>query len=216
MCIPIRPTVGDSMRKAKGILAAVLLTAAASQLSGQSVAEQKQGLLGRFDVNETNILGVVSELNEDQWAFKPDADSWSISEIMEHIVRNEEWTYGLMSASLSIQDVSEDNRRRAEMAETQLESTFRDRAQTFQAPEALVPTGRWSGQAELVAAFHQHRAPWREFIEKADFDLRSRTAPHPLLGPVDSHQWAVVVVEHGDRHLEQIKEVMAHDAFPNG
>ncbi len=193
----------------------VLMAVMATSLGAQDRDSPKAKMLHRFEENATHLLGAVMGLTEAQWNFKSAQDRWSIAEVMEHIVLNEEWTFGLMTQDLTERDVSDDERQKAEQGEAQLEATFRDRSRTFQAPEAIVPTGRWLGGDPVIEAFGMHRRHWREFIEQADFDLRSRVASHPILGPADVHLWAVAIVEHGNRHLAQIREVMEHPDYPS-
>ncbi len=197
------------------VTTAVLMAVMGSSLGAQNHDSPKAKMVQRFEENATSLLGTVKGLTEAQWNFKSAQDRWSIAEVMEHIVLNDEWTFGLMTQDLTERDVSDEDRELAERGEGQLEATLRDRSRTFQAPDAVRPTGRWLGGDPVVEAFQTHRRPWREFIEQADFDLRSRVAPHPILGPVDVHLWAVAVVEHGNRHLAQIREVMEHPDYPS-
>jgi hypothetical protein len=187
----------------------------AGGLTAQPVPDQTAELLGHFDRNSDQLEALVRGLSSTQWHFKPAPDRWSVAKVVEHIVANEEWTYGLMSSNITERDVTEEIRRTATQQENMIRATFRDRSQRFPAPANLEPTGRYgSDSSQLLEAFRSHRRAWSDFVRGADFDLRRRVAPHPIIGPIDTHQWATAAVEHGNRHLEQIREVLADPEFP--
>ena len=91
------------MRYQTSFSRAVLLVALvpAANLAAQSNSMVRTVLLTRFDANATAMMQLVSGLNESQWNFKPSSDRWSISEVVEHIVVNEQWTFGLMAENLT-------------------------------------------------------------------------------------------------------------------
>ena len=45
-------------------------------------------------------------------------------------------------------------------------------------------------------------------------DLRAHAAPHPAFGPLDAHQWILLVAGHSARHTAQIEEVKTAAGYP--
>jgi hypothetical protein len=44
--------------------------------------------------------------------------------------------------------------------------------------------------------------------------LRAHAAPHPAFGPLDAHQWILLVAGHSARHTLQIEEVKTAAGYP--
>jgi hypothetical protein len=87
------------------------------------------------------------------------------------------------------------------------------RATRLQAPEVLVPTGRWPGE-QLLQEFEAARRQTREFVASTQADLRRHFFKHPVFGELDSYQWLLLIVAHCDRHRAQSEEVIASPGFP--
>jgi DinB superfamily len=81
------------------------------------------------------------------------------------------------------------------------------------APERIVPTGRIAHD-QLLAEFAAARKRTSEFLATTNAPLRQYAFPHPRFGQVDCYQWILLVAGHGDRHRQQIEEVIAHAGFP--
>lgn len=85
---------------------------------------------------------------------------------------------------------------------------FLDRSQKLQAPEGLGPPER----VDLVA----ERGRWldgRTQLLHAAYDAGPRLAivrhDHPFFGPFDGFQWVLMIARHEQRHLLQMREVVA-------
>ncbi len=171
--------------------------------------EQAHALLEQLEATRARLHELVSGLSSEQWNFKSAEDRWSIAEVVEHI------TLEVLSEGLSEKAVTDDGREAAGQFERQIAGTLSDRSQKFPAPPNLEPTGRWTGGDEVLAAFDEVRGGLMSFVHEADFDLRTRFAPNPILGAdVDASGWTVIAIEHGKRHMDQIREVTEDAAFP--
>lgn len=88
---------------------------------------------------------------------------------------------------------------------------FHDRAHRLEAPEAIRPPetvdlvaerARWSdGRAQLLAA-----------IRQAGPRLSLMRHDHPFFGSFDGWQWTLMIARHEERHLLQLREVVAQTA----
>lgn len=84
----------------------------------------------------------------------------------------------------------------------------RDRSRRVEAPEGILPPkgldlaaerARWrEGRAELVA-----------LLQRLGPLLTSVSAAHPMFGPLDGWQFALFVARHEERHLDQLRELLA-------
>jgi hypothetical protein len=87
-----------------------------------------------------------------------------------------------------------------------------DRSRRAQAPQPVVPTGRWT-PAETLDHFLKSRASTIEFLQSTP-DLRQHVTDSPLKQPLDAYEWLLFMGAHSERHTKQILEVKADPAFP--
>jgi hypothetical protein len=66
----------------------------------------------------------------------------------------------------------------------------------------------------VVEAFRSNRDRTIEFVSTTQQDLRSHFSPHPAAGMLDCYQWTLLLAAHTDRHVQQMREVMADPGFP--
>ena len=83
----------------------------------------------------------------------------------------------------------------------------------FQAPEPVLPTGRWPDE-QLLQEFEAARVQTRDFAAITTADLRRHFFKHPVIGELDLYQWLLLIAGHCDRHRVQSEEVMASPGFP--
>ena len=79
------------------------------------------------------------------------------------------------------------------------------RVTRFQAPEMLVPTGRWPHE-ELLKEFDRARQRTHDFAINTTVDLRQHFFRHPVFGELDLYQWLLLVAAHCDRHRAQSED----------
>ena len=159
------------------------------------------------------FLDVVMPATPEQWKFKPVAGGWSIAEIAEHLAVTEE------AVTTDIEKILQAPATPEKKSETvgkdeMIMKALPDRSRRVQSPEAVTPTGRWSTRDAVVTEFKRRRDHMIEFIEKTPGDLRSHMTPHPFLKQLDCYQWTLFLAAHTDRHVQQMREVMADPGFP--
>jgi hypothetical protein len=69
-----------------------------------------------------------------------------------------------------------------------------------QPQRAGVPPGRWATEAELAKAFEDSRKATMTYLQTTNDDLRDQFFDHPAFGPLDGHQWLVLISGHSARH----------------
>jgi len=204
----------------------ILSAALAAMIAVPAVAQQHErdemshegaaaAFLGQYNHDKMSLHELVSSLTAEQWSFKQAEDRWSIAEIVEHITISEQMALTVLTEQLKEIAVTDEGRETAAGFEQQMAASLSDRSQTFPAPPELAPTGRWAGGEEVMTAFDDMRSKMIEYLEHVDFDMRTRAAPHPVLGmDLDASGWANMAVQHSMRHQQQIQEVMDDEAFP--
>lgn len=159
------------------------------------------------------FLDAVDGLTESQWKFKPAPDRWSVAEVAEHLALSEDRIFALIGKMLSEPAQPGKSADERVKDETILKA-IPDRSSRFQAPEMIRPTGRYPDRKATSEAFKQSRDRTIEFIQKSEKELRDHFTAHPVAGNLDAYQWSLLMSAHTDRHVQQMREVMADPAFP--
>lgn len=198
------------MKRVHVLAAAVLLTACQAQTLTQG---ERDYALSALHASRKLFLDSVNGLSEAQLRWKPDAKTWSVMEVAEHIVASEEYISGM--AQKALQSPADPSRKRpnAREMDAKILAGVTDRSQKAQAPEALVPKGRFRSIQELTAEFRRLRDRNIAFVRETNADLRAHFAPSPV-GDLDALQWYIFMAGHTERHVAQIQELKANPGFP--
>jgi hypothetical protein len=193
----------------------LLLVVAATSCFAEGTLSQgeRDRAMSHLHATRKMMLDTVTRLSDTQWKFKPAPDAWSVGEIAEHLAVTEDLIYGLIQKALAEPPAPEKKTETKEKDE-QVLKMIADRSRKFQAPEMIRPSGKYSGRTAVVDAFRDSRDRTIEFVKTTQADLRSHFAPHPVMGSLDGYQWALLISAHTDRHVQQMKEVIANPSFP--
>lgn len=175
-------------------------------------AEQRQATAAEMVANQETFFREIRGLTEEQWRFKPDADVWSIAEIAEHVAVVEQ-VAGRRFESLpnaALADVGRNNEQLDEM----VRGAVVNRTMKVKTPSVVEPSGTWS-EAKCEEVFKAARAERIKLLQSS-FAFRGRVIPHPVMGPLDGHQWLLALIGHCSRHVAQIQDVKNEPGFPNG
>jgi len=173
---------------------------------------EREVLLTNLAESRERLLGLAQGLSREQLHFRPAPDRWTLAECLEHIVIVEGRVLRLVQQTL---ETGPDSSKRSAMEgqDHAMVHGTAGRAVRFQAPEYLVPTGRWPDE-QLLKEFEAVRQQTREFAASTDADLRRHFFAHPVFGDLDLYQWLLLVTAHCDRHRAQSEDVMASPGFP--
>lgn len=150
----------------------------------------------------------MAGLSQTQAGFKPSSDAWSVAEIVEHIATAE------VLVIIRLEKMtSQPNHGNFKDSDAVLFDKVVDRSERFQAPERVHPTGKsLASSLERLAATHKKIVGLIRSASDAHF--RQHSSDHPLLGPLDGHQWVVTTAGHCLRHTKQILEIKSAPNFP--
>lgn len=209
-------------------LSVALLTACTATLPAQSPTpapalpkllptplrpEERAFALKYFTETREDLVRAVKGLTEAQLKFKAAPDRWSILECLEHIALSEPVIWSLMQKSLG-EPVESEKVASVKMTDQELIAKVTDRSGKVQAPEMLKPSGKFANAAAALAAFVEQRNQEIKFLETTAAPLRFHVGQHPVLGPMNALQLALLNAAHGKRHTLQIEEVKADKGFP--
>lgn len=176
-----------------------------------SVAE----ILSSITETRERLLRRVENLSDEQAHAHPAPGSWSVAEIVEHLAVSEPRVAGLLEklvgkaeAEGSWRDTSGDGEARFPSPVSIAEHVERSRAEKYDAPEAIRPTGNVSVKDSL-ARLREARASVERLRPRLErVDGTALRFPHPAFGPLDLYQWLAFIGMHEERHLRQIESIL--------
>lgn len=164
-------------------------------------------ILNVLKESENDLLSVTEQVNEAGFMFKADEQTWSMAEIVEHLVLLDS---GLLQSIKKKGENIKDTTPETLSNEKILKLTPR-RETKIPAPEHFVPKGRFKSKTQAIEAFRQSRSVIENFVETTDLPLERIAFKHFLLGLINGEGWIVFMAGHCNRHIAQMKETK--DAF---
>lgn len=147
------------------------------------------------------ILESIRGLSEDQARLNPAPGRWSVLDCLEHLTfvegRFQEWL-------LNGREITPNKNVDREITLYQLVT---NRSEKREAPEAVLPAGRFASLAEATAAFEQARAKTMQLAAEKGTGLYTINASHPRFGDMNGAELMNLIAGHARRHADQIREV---------
>jgi hypothetical protein len=156
------------------------------------------------------LVETVSGLSRSQWNFRPDNDSWSIADNLEHLVLIEGGVHAIIGNMINALE-AEPGHEESEMDDFIISEVPKRSFKVKASSISVCPANRWTGP-EALESFIASREQTMQLLGAPL--LRGRVMPHPIFGPWDGYQWLLAVASHSMRHTSQIREVKAHPDFP--
>jgi hypothetical protein len=196
----------------KLVAATALAAGFAASAAGQDITPaEKDKALRYLGDTRNGLTDAVKGLSEAQWKFKPAPDRWSVAEVVEHLAVLEDIFANKLCAQLEQAPAGKPGAD-VKSLDAIILAKVPDRSTKLQAPDELVPTGRWTPK-ESLARFLADRRETANFLASGA-NLRGHVLSHPALGPLDAYEWVLAVAAHTERHTKQILEVKADPRFP--
>lgn len=161
--------------------------------------------LEQIGATRSRLLSLLTDLTNDQLNWKPDANRWSISQVVQHIATIESRTPEIIRVGLA----EEANYVSAEL---NLEQRVPDRSTKFNAPSQLHPTDEPKTLEDLKHILEQSHEIFVQALKSVQGDCRldvtSPPRPHPVFGEMSTRQWIEAAHYHEVRHTLQIEELI--------
>jgi hypothetical protein len=196
-------------------VAALAVTQAAPRAVSEVSDADRKALLAHLETTQKKFLASIQGLSEAQWRWKPAPDRWSVAEVSEHITLSESTLRTLVTDQVMKAPASPDVLAKTQGKEALILKAVPDRTQKAQAPEMLLPKGKFPTAAATVAAFNEARAQTIALAKDASKDLRAYAMVNPAVQEADAYQWLLFLSAHTERHTKQIEEVKGTTGFPS-
>ena len=176
-----------------------------------------QELVDRISRQRDKLLASVLGLSEAQLNYKQDDNTWSVSDVLNHVSLVDEANAKLTSIMLKkVRAETPPPDPSPEGSELHsLDEIFKVMSVSkFQAPEFVAPHA-YSPVEVSLDRLKESRERMLSNLEQLDgLDLRGLTHPHPFAGPLNTYQWVLVAGAHEHRHAEQIERMKSQSGFP--
>jgi len=172
-------------------------------------ADDRSALIDELRATRATFLEGLAGISEAQEKFKPGSDRWSIAECVEHVTLVEK---GMLRRITDESSASERLLRPEKHGE--LRKFSLNRASKRQAPERVVPTGRFGLLAKALQQFSANRDETIAYLKNCEDDLHARLFVHPTAGSLTCHEGFILIANHPLRHLQQIREIQASPGYP--
>ena len=193
------------MKKAIGGLTLAWSLGAGTSVAAPMTALERQRLVAHLEMTASWLVDEVSRLSPAQIAFRPTPASWTILEVIDHLV---------VVGPIYWQDLQNALKAPAGRKTTTTDANILwygiDRTNREKAIPSEVPTGLRDLQAGLDAYRIQH-ARLFQYVRTTEDDLRSHFVERQ---GSDAYQWVLLISTHEQRHILQIREIKADPRFP--
>jgi hypothetical protein len=166
--------------------------------------KERSEIVENLECSRQEFLAALSGLTESQASLRPDAARWSVLDCVEHVTTVEERFQGWLNAAKKLDAPRIDKEKEAGLL-----ARVPDRSTRVQAPEAVLPAGRFATLEQALQQFNAGRARSIQFAEDRCDDLYCLASEHPRFGPVNGVELLIIIAGHCRRHAEQIRETRA-------
>jgi uncharacterized damage-inducible protein DinB len=169
-----------------------------------------------YQANKTvreKLRATISTLTPEQLSFRVDENTWTITEIVEHIAIVEDGMTNIASSLLNkakTENVENDGSANISAGFLERAALIADRkARKAVAPERVVPTGMYSVEKSFekmdeTGRLLTHLQKGLETVNTQHFKF-----PHPFFGDVAATEWLALIGGHELRHIDQIEEILS-------
>jgi len=185
----------------------VALSAAVAARAAEIPDSDRQRLVAHMEMTGSWLIDEVSGLSRPQLEFHRAPGSWSILEVLDHlvVVGPIYWT-DLQNALKTPAVARPSPSRDADILWYGIDRTHR---------EAAIPSETPKGQVRDLQsglnAYRKQHAQLLQYVRTTKDDLRSHVVARQ---GCDAYQWALLISTHEQRHILQIREIKADASFP--
>lgn len=194
------------------IIVFALSTMSFSNAPGPLTKAERKFAVKLLRETKEDLLKATKGLSPFQLNFKPDAETWSVSECVEHIAISENIFNASFRKALEV-PAHPEGRKQVKLTDGAVVKMITDRGYKVKTSEPFVPSGKFGTFEETLSEFTARRDNHIRYIQKTADDLRNHYNDFPF-GKIDAYQTILFMAGHSRRHIDQIKDLMAHPDFP--
>jgi hypothetical protein len=189
----------------------------AALLSGVPVAAQDAAQIAAvrktFEEAGTTFLGLIQNLTEEQWKFKPAGAHHSVGDEAEHVALSENDLQHVILQAMK----GPVNREAAKLLAGKEKRVKEMMLNPETQAENYKPKGKLKTQPEVVEYFTRaHDYALNALQKTPELSLHVLGHPHKDYNDLTAYQWYYYIAYHTLRHCKQIEQITADASFPGG
>ena len=161
-------------------------------------------LISRLNDTTDDILQIAKTCSVEQLSFK-EGESWSISEILEHLLITDRVVYEILSRPSSNMNPSAEIIGNEKMKKLMVDQRTQRRVVS---PETFKPKGEMTDLNTFEKTFLVQRERLKNDLTTGKIVVDNRINRHPFLNEMTITDWLNFTVHHSQRHVDQIKDIL--------
>ena len=192
----------------QGMLAVTLVVAAAAMPTATPLISdlERQRLVAHMQMTASWLEDELSGLSAAQASFRSLPASWTILEVLDHLVVVGPIYWNDLQRARPVVDGRAGRMNDIDVLWYGIDRTFRETALKSEDPSRTLR----DVQSGLKTYRRQH-AKLLKYVRTTKDDLRGRLVERQIC---DAYQWALLISTHEQRHILQIRELKAHPKYP--
>lgn len=174
------------------------------------------------ELNE-HLKDSLRELNEQmaalapgQWEATAPEGGWTIAGIVEHLATVERGVTVRLRKLAGGEPAGAEALLATVGKEERIAASMPLRERVVEAPEPVRPNGRYGEWPGAWEALQEARAKTIAWLREEQAWLEAVVMPHQALGPLTGRQWMRFLAAHTERHVGQIRQILAETEKPRG
>jgi uncharacterized damage-inducible protein DinB len=186
---------------------AVLLCASSAPGAAELTDLERQRLVAHLEMTAGWLQDEVANLSPAQLEFRRAAGTWSILEVIDHlVVVGQIYWEDLQNAMKGPPSGADLSRGDDDILWYGIDRTHRETAVASENPKRQLRDLRAG-----LETYRRHHGRLLQYVKTTKDDLRGRIVPRQRC---DAYQWALLISTHEQRHILQIREIKADAKFP--
>lgn len=194
------------------LLAAVLILSSAMTAPAELSDLERQRLVAHIEMTGAWLLDEVSSLSSAQLEFRRAPGTWSIAEVLDHLVLVGPIYWNDLQEAIKQPAIKQPAGARTLTSRDEDILWYGiDRWRPEKAIPSETPKGPAGTLSALLDAYRRHHARLLDYAKTTKDDLRRHVVTRQSC---DAYQWALLISTHEQRHILQIREIKADPRFP--
>lgn len=156
-----------------------------------------------LDASTNGLIQMLKGLPPDVFNRHPDKKSWSVADVVDHLLKLEGGINGLLLGPTTKAE------RDPEGKVLKIEEVFLDFDKKLSAGGPVKPSGVEKQKDRLIAQISESRENLAKIVGEKDLKLIYTGFRHPIFGLLSGIEWVYFAIYHSQRHLHQIKKILA-------
>ncbi|WP_346239539.1 DinB family protein [Niabella insulamsoli] len=154
-----------------------------------------------YDITDAfgELIQILSALNSDQLNTAPSADSWTVGQVAEHVMKS--------SSGIPDQNTSQANRPFDENLII-IRDIFENMDLKAKADPALWPSHPPHETEALIQALEQNKQALLPIALEKDLEALCLDMEFPTIGQLTRFEWLNFIVVHTRRHTRQVRHIL--------